>query len=47
VNEILLANYHSHLSAAKELAMYLPVGHPRRIAVERSMNEIATKLNLK
>lgn len=47
MNEILLANYHAHLSAAKELAMYLPIGHPRMVAVEKSMNEIATKLNMK
>jgi len=47
MNPILLASYYAHLSAAKELALILPIDNPRRVSVERSMNELAVKLNLK
>jgi hypothetical protein len=46
-NTILLQSYYAHLSAAKELALYLPISHPRRVEVEMSLNEIAAKLNMK
>lgn len=47
MNAILLASYYAHLSAAKELALILTIENPRRIAVEKSLNELAEKLNLK
>jgi len=47
MNAILLASYYAHLSAAKELALILPIDNPRRVSVEKSMNELAVKLNLK
>jgi len=43
---ILLASYYAHLSAAKELALILPIDNPRRISVEKSLNELAAKLNI-
>lgn len=43
---ILLASYYAHLSAAKELALILPIDNQRRISVEKSLNELAAKLNI-
>jgi hypothetical protein len=40
MNEITQASYLEHLKHAKELAMYLPSNHPKRIKVEKSINEM-------
>lgn len=45
--EILLASYYEHLKFAKDLAMYLPIDNYKRIEIEKAINEIQIKLNLK
>lgn len=37
MNEILTANYWEHFKFAKELAMYLPINHPKRINIEKEL----------
>lgn len=44
-NEILEASYWEHYKFAKELAMFLPISHPKRLKIEREMNSILEKLN--
>jgi len=39
-NQILLYNYWEHFSYAKELALVLPIDHPKRKRLEKSMNEL-------
>ena len=39
MNKILEANYFEHLKWAKELGMYLPKDHPKRIKAEKAINE--------
>lgn len=43
--EILEASYFEHLKGAKDLAMYLPLKHPRRVAIENEINVMVEKLN--
>ena len=43
--QILLASHQEHFKSAKELAGFLPLNHPRRIAVEGSMNDILNKIH--
>lgn len=43
--EILTASYWEHFKAAKDLAMLYPVEHPKRIAVEKALNEIQSEIN--
>lgn len=43
--EILAASYWEHFKAAKDLALYLPINHPKRIKVEQALNELQVKLN--
>ena len=44
MKEILLYNYWEHHKLAKELALVLPINHPRRLEVEKSLNEIQKQL---
>lgn len=44
-NEILQANYLEHYKFAKDLAQIYPVGHPRRVRIEKAMNEMIEKLH--
>jgi len=39
MSEILEANYFENLKWAKELALYLPKDHPKRIKVEKAIND--------
>lgn len=43
--EILEASYWEHFKAAKDLALYLPITHPKRVKVEQALNELQDKLN--
>lgn len=43
--EILTASYWEHFKAAKDLAMLHPIEHPKRIAVEKALNEIQSEIN--
>ena len=40
MNEILKANYYEHMKAREELARYLPVDHPKRIKLDKAINEM-------
>jgi hypothetical protein len=42
--EILLASYWEHFKYAKELAMYLSIDNPKRIKIEKAVNEISEQL---
>ncbi len=43
--EILQFNYWEHFNAAKNLALILPVEHPRRKAIEKEMNVILKRIH--
>lgn len=43
--EILLASHLEHFKAAKELALIHPIEHPKRLAVEKALNEIQQEIN--
>lgn len=43
--EILLASHLEHFKAAKELALIHPIEHPKRIAIEKVLNEIQKEIN--
>lgn len=43
--EILQASYWEHFKRAKELALYLPLKNPTRVAVEAELNNIVIKLD--
>lgn len=45
MDDILLYNYWEHFKAAKELALILPSSHPKRQALEKSMNELLIEIN--
>jgi hypothetical protein len=41
---ILEASYWEHFKAAKDLALYLPIDHPKRLAVENALNDIQLQI---
>lgn len=43
--QILEYNYWEHFKHAKDLAMVLPVGHPKRLEVEKHLNELQEKIS--
>jgi len=43
--QILESSYFEHLKAARDLAMYLPIEHPRRKEIEQSTNDLIEKIN--
>jgi hypothetical protein len=43
--EILQASYWEHFKFAKELAMYLPLNHYKRVKIEAEINKIQKQLN--
>ena len=45
--EILLASYWEHHKVAKELALIYPIDNPKRKRIEKELNIISEKLNLK
>lgn len=44
MKEILLYSYWEHFKAGKDLALILPVGHPKRLAIEEELNKILEQL---
>jgi hypothetical protein len=44
--EILEFNYWEHFKVQKDLSLILPLNHPRRISIEKSMNDLLEKINL-
>lgn len=45
--EILEASYWEHYKFAKELSLFLPLNHPKRLKVENEMNRLLEKINEK
>ena len=43
--ELLKASYLEHFKFAKDLAMILPIDHPKRKEVEKELNNIQQKIN--
>lgn len=43
--EILQGSHLEHFKSAKELALLLPLGHPRRVMIEKEVNTIAEQLS--
>jgi len=43
--EILQGSYWEHFKKAKDLALILPPEHPKRIALEKELNDILDKIN--
>lgn len=43
--EILLASHLEHFKAAKDLALIYPINHPKRVKIEKSLNEIQLEIN--
>jgi aminoglycoside phosphotransferase (APT) family kinase protein len=43
--EILQFSYFEHFKAAKDLAMVLPLGHPRRVEIEKSCAETLAEIH--
>jgi hypothetical protein len=42
---ILGSSYWEHFKMAKDLALYLPITHPKRINLEKEINDIQNKIN--
>jgi hypothetical protein len=45
--EILQYSYWEHFKYAKDLALVLPLNHPKRIKAEQVMNELLKEINEK
>ncbi len=43
--EILEQSYYEHFKSAKDLAMYLPLNHPKRLLLEVTLNQMITEIN--
>lgn len=43
--EILEYSYWEHFKYAKDLALILPLKHPKRIMIEEEMNKMLTRIN--
>lgn len=43
--EILRSNHLEHFKIAKDLSLILPLEHPKRREIEKSMNEILDKIH--
>jgi hypothetical protein len=44
--EILESSYWEHYKYAKDMAMYLPLDHPKRKLLEKELNEMISELNI-
>ena len=42
--ELLQCSYWEHHKFAKDLALILPIDHPKRVRIERELNKIITQL---
>jgi len=45
-NEILQSSYWEHFKAAKDLALILPLNHPKRIKIENEVNKLSQSLTI-
>lgn len=45
--EINYSNYWEHFKAAKDMSLYLPLLHPKRLLVESEMNKILDEIQRK
>ncbi len=45
--ELLQYSYWEHFKAAKDLALILPPEHPKRIQLEKTINELLDKIHAK
>lgn len=43
--EILESSYWEHFKYAKDLSMYLPLNHPKRIKVDDELNKMIEKIH--
>lgn len=43
--EILESSYWEHYKSLKDLSMYLPLNHPKRLKLDETVNEILKKIN--
>ena len=43
--EILNYNYWEHFKFAKDIALILPITHPKRIRMERELNELIDRIH--
>lgn len=43
--QILEYNYWEHFKHAKDIAMILPIDHPKRLEVEKSLNNIQSRIS--
>lgn len=43
---ILQYNYWEHFKVAKDLALTLPLDHPRRIEIEKSLNDLQEQIQI-
>ena len=43
--EILSANYWEHFKFAKDIALILPLKHPKRVKLAIELNEMSDKMN--
>jgi len=46
-NEITYLSYLEHLKRQEELSRYLPSDHPKRLALQKDIEEMVEQLNLK
>jgi hypothetical protein len=43
--EILEASYYEHFKYAKDIAMFLPVGHYKRVVIDKELQIMITEIN--
>jgi hypothetical protein len=43
--EILESSYWEHFKFAKDLSLYLPLDHPKRVALEKQINDMVKEIN--
>ena len=43
--EILEASYWEHFKVAKDLALYLPLKHPKRVKIENEINKMLKRIH--
>lgn len=43
--EILEASYYEHFKYTKDIAMYLPVGHSKRVVIDEELQRMITEIN--
>ncbi len=43
--EILESSYWEHFKIAKDLALYLPLNHPKRVKIDKECHKMITRIN--